>query len=407
MGESNTAHPVQTNSFGHRTHRGLNHDRKYNIVKKSHDINGIKESNKALNKQSVTALSYQKNVRDARKTSDSHPHFDLYYGSFPSQTDSNDIMIALDEIDHRSEDMARHGMPDEGFDILDWAIDLINFSPAAAAMLKEAFAYQWTITLSDLGDPDFHIDAQAKEIILNDQGMSEEALGRSPFFRNMLVVSIIRAIRDIWQEKRYGGLDADYNPENVLTLERVRAADLDVTLILIAWELRCEDRGDLWRYLIGAEEGDIAMRFMGFLERDPSSNFTRDALAAAFTQWFRNDDRVNSCDHETLNYLDHTIDTMDVIDARAPFGHRRLTPIAVERLSCLPDRSAYLMGHGASILSDPLYAGMNDDINQAHLLHILHDVDVTYVENVPFRDPALANKIFPDITCVDEDDHWD
>ena len=47
-------------------------------------------------------------------------------------------------------------------------------------------------------------------------------------------------------------------------------------------------------------------------------------------------------------------------------------------------------------MTDPFYAGMNDEINQSHLMHILYDVRVTYVQNVPFRNSDLAERIFPD-----------
>lgn len=289
-------------------------------------------------------------------------------------------------------------------DILAWAAESLTISPAARLMLKEAAGLGWGIGLEDLQGPDFHIDVPEKLIVLSSQGLSEAALGRSPYFCNMLLVSFIRALRDVWQEKRYGAFDEDYAPEAVLTLERVRAADLDVISVLVAWELRSEDQGDLWRYMIGSEEGDLAMRFSGFLEREPSAHFTHKALAATFMQWFRREERVDACDHETLNYLDTIIDSGEY---NQQFGNKKLTAIAVERLSCLPDKTAYLQGRGAEIISSPLYAGMNDEINQAHLMHILHDMRVTYAQGVPFRNAALAAKIFPNgmMTAESEDIH--
>ena len=82
-------------------------------------------------------------------------------------------------------------------------------------------------------------------------------------------------------------------------------------------------------------------------------------------------------------------------DADMVFGNERLTRIKLETLSCLPDRTAYLQGKGSEILADPLYAGMQSMVNQAHLMQIIHDIQVTRVQNVPFRDSNLAQKIFP------------
>ncbi len=284
-------------------------------------------------------------------------------------------------------------------DILSWAAALLSKSPSARRMLEEAKNQDWRIGLEDLQGPDFHLDVPEKLLVLANHGLSDPALARSPYFTNMMLISLIRALRDVWQEKRYGAFDEDYAPEAVLTLERVRAADLDVISVLVAWEFRSEGYADLWRHLLGSDDGDLAMRFSTYLEREPSSQFTHKALQQTFTQWFKSAARVDACDHETLDYLDSVIENSYEAN---PFGRKRLTAIALERLSCLPDKTAYLQGFGNTILSDPLYAGMNDEINQSHLMHILYDLRVTYVQSVPFRDANLADKIFPGGLMSDE-----
>ena len=266
-------------------------------------------------------------------------------------------------------------------------------SPSALLMIKEAMAQGWQISISDQGESDFHLDVPAKILTLHDQNLMPEALARSPYFFNTLCVSFIRALRDIWQETRHGGFDEDYGPEYILMLERVRTADCDVLSILVGWELRSEGHGGLWRHLIGSEEGDMAMAFSNYLEKDPSSLFNGKALAASFKQWYQDPARVNSCDHETLEYMDDVLQDYPVGN---PFGTRKPTRIGVEILSCLPDRTAYLRDMGDEILADPLYCGLNDEINQGHLMQIMRDMKVTYVEGVPFRDTMLAERIFPD-----------
>ena len=269
----------------------------------------------------------------------------------------------------------------------------LNYSPSAARMIKEAISYGWRVSMGDLGEQDFHLDVPEKHLIIHDQGLSVNGLSSSIYFRNTLHISLIRALRDIWQEIRHGAFDEEYNAEYVLLLERVRAADLDVLSILISWELRAEGQGELWRHMIGSDEGDMAMVFSAHLERTPASQFDGGALAAAFQQWFRDDVRVNTCDHETLEYMDEVMSEYPVGN---PFGKRKPTRIGAEILSCLPDKTPYLRGLGDEVLRDPLYSGMSDDINQAHFLQILRDCQVTYIQGVPFRDTMLAEKIFPD-----------
>ncbi|MEM7618101.1 MAG: DUF6782 family putative metallopeptidase [Pseudomonadota bacterium] len=278
-------------------------------------------------------------------------------------------------------------------DILSWSVGVLLSSPTARLLIKEAAKNGWMISIADREGYDFHLDVAEKQIILDDNGLSAAGLGRSEYFRNVLLVSMVRALRDVWQEKRHGGFDEQYGPEDILMLERVRAADCDVISVVVAWELRGEGCGDLWRHMIGSEEGDLAMAFSGYLERDPTSNFSNDAMKAAFNQWYRNEERISSCDHETLEYMDSFVREEG---CRNPFGSENLTPVGIEILSCLPDKTAYLQGHGREILGSPFYAGLNDDINQSHLTQILYDMKVFNVQGVPFRDSYLADKIFPD-----------
>lgn len=283
-------------------------------------------------------------------------------------------------------------IPEDRHSILAWTVGMLSASPAARRMLFEAAEQEWSLALEDLGGPDFHLDVPERLIVLDCGGLLLSALGRSEHFRHALLVSLIRALRDVWQEKRHGAFDDVYKAEDVLMLERARAADLDVMAVLAAWELRGEGLGGLWRYMIGAEEGDIALCFSGTLEREPASSFGGKALAAAFAQWFRDESRVRACDHETLDYLDSILPELQ---ARRNGGYKKLGPVGVEVLSCLPDRTAYLQGRGGEILRDPLYAGMNDTINQTHLMQLLGDIEVVRVQDVPFRDAALAGRIFP------------
>lgn len=278
-------------------------------------------------------------------------------------------------------------------DVLGWCISVLQASPSARLMLREALDQGWRIGLDDLCGGSYCIDVAEKLLLIDNNALVPSALGRSGYFRNVTIVTLVKALRDIWQEKRHGGFDVHYGPEHIMTLERVRAADCDVMAVLVGWELRSEAYADLWRHLIGSDIGDMAMMYSGHLERDPASAFNGRAAAAAFRQWFRDEARVNACDHDTLEYLD---DVLAESVAGNPFGRKKPSRIAVEALSCQPDKSAYLRGLGGDILGDPLYCGMNDPINQSHLFHILYDLEAVIVENVPFRDAELARKIFPE-----------
>ncbi|MFK7838968.1 MAG: DUF6782 family putative metallopeptidase [Bdellovibrionales bacterium] len=280
----------------------------------------------------------------------------------------------------------------EGEGALSWATSVLSISPTARNLLKEASKTGWELKLETLDGPDFHLDVPEKTITLNDNDLSKSAISQSSYFSSILIISLVRALRDVWQENRNGAFDEDYTPESILTLERIRAADLDVIAIMVAWELRCEGHNNIWRHILGSDDGDLAMKYSRTLEKEPASTFSHRAMMETFKQWFTCDERVSSCDHETLDYMD---DVMTITNAQNPFGHKNIQKIDIERLSCLPDKTAYLQHDASDIITNPIYAGMNDEINQSHLMHILYDINVIIVQNVPFRNFDLAERIFP------------
>ena len=278
-------------------------------------------------------------------------------------------------------------------DVLRWCTSILGYSPSARLMLKEVCEKDWKVTLEDLRGGDYCVDVEQKLVILDNNALEPEALAGSTYFKHVTLVTMIKALRDIWQEKRHGGFDEIYGPEHILLLERVRAADLDALAILVAWELREEEYPDIWKHVIGSDLGDMAMSFCGYIERDPTAQHNGQALVATFKQWFRDVKRIDGCDHDTLEYMDDVLVAADTLN---PFGKKRPTKLNVEILSCLPDKTAYLQGLGGELLNDPVYSAVDNPINQTHLFHIMYDLEAYVIEDVPFRDAELARKIFPD-----------
>ncbi len=277
-------------------------------------------------------------------------------------------------------------------DALSWCVQMMNESPTARMLYESAMAQGWSVCLDDLKNEGFCIDSDERLIILDHFALAPSALGRSAFFRHIMLTTFIRALRDVWHEDRFSPAAQNYAPDHLLMLERVRAADCDTVTILCGWELRGAGFTDVWRHLLGSEEGDMAIVFTRFLERDPGALFNGAALAYAFRQWYADTARVDGVDHDTLERLD---DILGGMDQPASFGQNRLDETVLEDLATLPDGTRYLQGLGEGILRDPFFAGLNDPINQTHLFHLIYDLEVVMVNNVPFRDARLARMIFP------------
>lgn len=317
----------------------------------------------------------------ASGTSDSHYLIELLHRRSHREKSYYDQTTAAAAQGHAA---TSHGH-DRSF-MLAACFDLLDYSPSAARLKAEAAQDGWTVLLDDTGGADYHLDFAAAKIHLNHHGLSVRALGRSGFFLNGLLFSMLRALREIWQDKRHRGFE-DYAPDSVLLLERVRAADQLAVSIMAAWDMLQADRPALWRHILGSADGDLALEFLTQTERAGAEACKRSAAAAALIRWWSSEDRVAACDHATLEKLD---EQMNIYGAQS-FGARKADRMAVEVLSCLPDRTAYLQGKGDMILRDPRFSGLNDPINQSHFLQIMRDRQVTYVKNVPFRSPALAS----------------
>lgn len=301
-----------------------------------------------------------------------------------------------------AEDIARRPQYfDTAHQILQWAVAALLHSPCAHRLLDRAAQKGWRVGLTNLNNSGFYMDVPSRTLFLDHFALAPAPLGRSAYFRNALLTTFARALREIAHEDHYGAFEDTFGPEDVLMLERVRAADCDTVTLLMCWELRGAGFPDVWRHLLGAQEGDMALVFTRCLERDPGAHFDGSALAHAFRQWYADDARVDGCDHQTLEALDDRLLADDDGAARA-FGETRLTAAMVEELATLPDGTAYLAGLGGAVLKDPFYAGLNDPINQTHLFHLMYDLEVTMVNNVPFRDARLAARIFPQGTMPEE-----
>lgn len=284
-----------------------------------------------------------------------------------------------------------------GDDALLWAGRMIDQSPTARRLMEDAALRGWMVGFGDLKNAGFCLDTAQRRIILDHFSLGAAALGRSAYFRHVMLTTFIRALRDIWHEERSDAAYTAFAPEDILMVERIRVADCDTVTILCGWELRAAGFTEVWRHLLGSEEGDMAIIFTRFLERDPGALFSGAALAYAFRQWYADTARVDGVDHDTLEHLDDMVLAAgETSCGMIAFGQRRLDSCAIEDMAVLPDGTRYLGGLGTGILRDPFFAGLNDPINQTHLFHLMYDMEVVMVNNVPFRDRRLARRIFPD-----------
>lgn len=278
---------------------------------------------------------------------------------------------------------------EEDYDIVQWACGLAAESPAARLLLKYAIEQEWSLCFADLSGAGYDMNEESGIITLDHSGFTAVALGRSAHFRHALFCNFIRALRGVWHVGQDYDFEGTHCPDAVMLMDRTIAADIETMTILTGWELRAAGHSDLWRYILGSDEGDMAMIFTRAMEKDPAGFYDGSVLTRTFCQWYGDDARVSVCDAASLTAMD------DYLQNGGRFGEASIAYTSIEGISRQPSNSAYLQGMGANIAADPYFVAMHDAINETHLFQVIYDSKVVMVEGVPFRDTSLARKIFP------------
>lgn len=288
--------------------------------------------------------------------------------------------------------MLDHMPDDAACDALTWCAALFAQSPTAKGLWDFADARDWSIAFGEMHAAAFIADELRSIVTLNACGRSPSSFARSAYLRHDLFCSVLQALREVWQTAVVqDACDPRYTPEDAVVLERVRAADADVVLLLTAWELRGAGHPGVWRHIIGSDHGDLVEAFADIMDRDPAALFDGHALGQLFRQWYADPARVDVVDHRTLEALDRK-----ARDADDEAGQACAAPAIIEAMSELPDGTRYLDGMGWAIRNDSAFTNVGNIINRTHLMHLAYDRQVVFINNVPFRDAHLARLIFPD-----------
>jgi len=267
---------------------------------------------------------------------------------------------------------------------LKWLSSILHQSPTLCALLDDVDIDDWGFVISKDSSQSYKIDIEHDVVVL-------PSLLKKTHSRHNLLINMVRALRDMWYEDNHFDLYETLQPEEWLKWERLRSADIESFTVLVCWELRIAGERELWRTLMGSDIGDMAMIFQAIHEQTTSFDFNKSPLLHTFRQWFMVEDRINHTDSITLSAIDDSVLNDTNLES---FGQDCLDGTDVEERLSLPQEGAYLEDM-AIMLNHPNFCQIPDDINQAHLFHIMNDLDTVQVSGVRFRDKSLAAKIFP------------
>lgn len=291
---------------------------------------------------------------------------------------------------------------DKSDKVLKNVISALKNSPQFKSLHKTVMK-NWDFELSQLESDNFY-ELEDYRIILNQSYFSESVLKSDNYFRFEALEGLTKACRDAWHETQLADAPTQWSPEGLLRIERARSADIEVFTLLVLWEMSLETQtesfGDapLWRYVLAQNTADMARIFVSSYEARQlvcADKALNAALADAYIQWYRDHSRVCECDHKTLTLLDSFLE--ERVFGEDIFGRETPDARTMMQLGCLNyTGKTYLASLGRQVASDPLFCGMQDLVNQTHLMQIVEDAQSCRVCEIPFRSPDLARRLFPE-----------
>lgn len=204
-----------------------------------------------------------------------------------------------------------------------------------------------------------HIDLGYQPDLLQ---KTEKGLGR--YF-----VSFTGALRRAWHHHEGVSPDLSLRPEDYLEHFRISEADTEAVIHQVAWELRAQGAGFLWRHLLSGPNGDITLVFERAALEQPANSYNGHALKCAFNQWFAESERTAAADHLALETIDMALVTPELAGL---VGRREGRRENMQYAGLLPGGANYLAG---CLFTGGWYRGPACDFNRAHLRHILLDID--------------------------------
>lgn len=282
-------------------------------------------------------------------------------------------------------------------DALVWALSVLCETRLGRDLAFDARFEDWSIEVDDIETGLHIIDPQLRILIVPRFAPSPATLARSAEDRARFLTELARGLRDIWHDmtgvREHPALTAD----DQILWNRLRRADHDLCALRMAWDLREQGLGGLWRQMIASPLGDLAI-IAGDIWAEEEENDRRDAsslplygFSRLVREWFKAVELVNLTDSQTLDDMDARLQR-----GAAVSGTEQLSASQLHLLSTLPLEGAYLAPMARTLMYAPDFRHMPDPVNEAYLRQIIEDCEMVRESPLIFSDPGLEKKIFPD-----------
>ena len=199
---------------------------------------------------------------------------DIYPDDFLTEKDddfSTDLYeegeaVALEDLLHLVQEFSELNKPDlrpahfeTDEDALVWGLSVLCETRLGRDLAYDARFEDWSIEVDDIEQACHIIDPQLRILILPRFSVSPPTLARSQNDRAAFILELARGLRGIWHDMTGVRENFDLTADDQILMSRLRRADHDLCALRMAWDLREQGLGGLWRQIIASQLGDLAM----------------------------------------------------------------------------------------------------------------------------------------------------
>ncbi|HNQ91895.1 MAG TPA: hypothetical protein PKI93_03080 [Alphaproteobacteria bacterium] len=292
---------------------------------------------------------------------------------------------------HESDLRPGHFTSDE--DALVWGLSVLCETKLGRDLAFDARFEDWSIEVDDIDSNHHIIDSQLRILILPRFAVSAAQLSKSQPERAQFLLELARGLRGIWHSMTNIRENKDLTADDQILWERFRRLDHDVCALRMAWDLRTQGLGGLWRQVIASDLGDFAVICSEIWDqsRENEDELPLYGFTHLVPHWLKDEKLLNSIDSKTLDGMDARLQR-----SRADVcGPVQISASDVMTLSTLPAEGSYLAPLARTILYAVDFRVIPDPVNEAHLRQILEDCDQIRTSPLVFSDSELEKKIFP------------
>jgi hypothetical protein len=205
------------------------------------------------------------------------------------------------------------------------------------------------------------------------------------------VLLAARELRRMWQHRHGAGLHPlSVHPDFAVLMNRAQHADMNVSMIRIAWELQLSGYKDAWMHVGNSGLSDLGRAFAREAIVDFRSINNGLAARATFESWFLSE-RCRKTDRILIQQM--LADYQGYVFSDNAETSRLITLDVLKALGKMPFGTNYLESIANHMASDPVFTDVRDRSNANFLWFIKFERSFSEVEKIVETEKPITGEV--------------